>query len=875
MRGAATYSRLGWAVVPLHDVSQGACSCGKPDCPGAGKHPRTKAWQDEATSDAETVAGWAAQWPAANVGVATGEASGFWALDVDPGNGGVETLKALVTEHGDLPVTPTQRSGSGGAHYLWQIPAFPVRNTAGKLGPGLDTRGDGGQIVVAPSVSAKGRYSWVHAPWDVPIAPAPAWLLERLQRLAPRAVAPSALEAPTQTFPPASPEVLKQAHEAVIALHGPAVEGQGGDAHTFVACALLVHDFALTEEEAWPILVEWNETCQPPWSETDLAAKMRGGSKYATRPYGCRRTLDASAAIASEIAAYNAGPRGESAMLAMITRVRPLFGVIEDAAQHAVSLAALMQATGLKVRALDVPPPASHEATPDGAEVIHGGGRAQALKDADRILGKNSAVFQRNGELVLVAKVRDAEVRADDLVEREPESLVQIRMDENHILNALAQTKWVRHDKRSGEWLATDFPPQYAGGVRAASDWRHVRPLTSIIGAPTLDREMNVITEPGYHAGTGLLFTTSQPFAPVPEAPTKDDAVAALRLLRRPFSEFAWVRREQDPAHATAAESVHISTILTAGVRHLIDTAPATAYDAPRRGSGKTMLGDSVGIIWNGLPPPHANYAKGDDEFRKMLTSCLIAGDREILIDNVDRPIRSPELCNALTTNRYSDRRLGVSERLVLDAHVNWMITGNNLVFVGDLTRRVIISTIDPQVERPENRTFRIPHLLKFITTHRGRLAPAALTILKAFKLADPPSQAKPLGSFEQWSRMVREALIWVDMPDPCATTDDANEVEPETQALAGVLEAWTGAYGNQSQTAPDVAAAEFRAPELHAALAVAMGGPREIDARAVGYFLRRWKGVVVGDRRLRAVGKGHAGFARWVVESRKDGSWS
>ena len=123
MKAASVYaSRLKWAVVPLHDVSSGACSCGKAECPSAGKHPRPNKWQEEATDDASTVARWAARWPRANVGIATGEASGFFVLDVDPDNGGDETLARLIEEHGELPETAEQRTGSGGTHYLFASP---------------------------------------------------------------------------------------------------------------------------------------------------------------------------------------------------------------------------------------------------------------------------------------------------------------------------------------------------------------------------------------------------------------------------------------------------------------------------------------------------------------------------------------------------------------------------------------------------------------------------------------------------------------------------------------------------------------------------------------------------------------------------------
>lgn len=356
MLGAGVYARLGLKVIPLHSARGGVCSCAKGSaCPSAGKHPRFREWQNEASSEAAVIADWKQRFPEANVGVATGEASGFFVLDVDPDGDGPATLARLIEEHGELPHTPQALTGSGGSHFLFALPDFEITNSAGKLGPGLDTRGNGGQIVVAPSVSAKGAYRWIVEPWNTPLAPAPDWLLELLRRKPERAAAPNKPTLDVGEFPPASPEVLAAAREA-LEVHGPAVEGQGGDQHTFVAACLLVHDFALTEEEAWPLFLEWNESCQPQWSESDLNAKLRGGNKYASRPFGCRRSLDAVAGARALIAKWQDGARTEELMWSMIEKVRGFAALCDDKAKHAVIARDLKVATGLPIQKLGLPP---------------------------------------------------------------------------------------------------------------------------------------------------------------------------------------------------------------------------------------------------------------------------------------------------------------------------------------------------------------------------------------------------------------------------------------------------------------------------------------------------------------------------------------
>lgn len=66
----------------------------------------------------------------------------------------------------------------------------------------------------------------------------------------------------------------------------PAVMGQHGDAHTFRVCCRLVRGFALADDEALPLLAEWNATCVPPWTEPELREKLRGARRYGREPIG-------------------------------------------------------------------------------------------------------------------------------------------------------------------------------------------------------------------------------------------------------------------------------------------------------------------------------------------------------------------------------------------------------------------------------------------------------------------------------------------------------------------------------------------------------------------------------------------------------------
>jgi len=170
---APAYAARGWAVFPLHTPTADGCSCGRPDCGRVGKHPRTPNGVKDATTDLKQVEAWWAEWPDANIGIATGAPSGFIVLDVDPIHGGDKSLEALVEKHGGLPKTMSTKTGSGGSHVLFLRPDRGARNRVG-FEPGLDIRGDGGYIVAPPSLHASGeRYAW--QPGDK-LAPVPEWL---------------------------------------------------------------------------------------------------------------------------------------------------------------------------------------------------------------------------------------------------------------------------------------------------------------------------------------------------------------------------------------------------------------------------------------------------------------------------------------------------------------------------------------------------------------------------------------------------------------------------------------------------------------------------------------------------------------------------
>ena len=167
IRAALEYAGYGWPVFPCHPAT---------------KAPLTPhGFHDASTEQAIIQELWSGC-PDAMIGVATGTVSGIAVLDIDidlsNGLDGEIALASLLDGH-ELPVTLTARTPRGGRHIYFNTQGFSVKNSAGKLGIGLDVRGDGGYVIVPPSVNAQGKsYRW-EPDWG-PIHPVPECLVPHL-----------------------------------------------------------------------------------------------------------------------------------------------------------------------------------------------------------------------------------------------------------------------------------------------------------------------------------------------------------------------------------------------------------------------------------------------------------------------------------------------------------------------------------------------------------------------------------------------------------------------------------------------------------------------------------------------------------------------
>lgn len=249
-------------MFPIHTPGP-PCSCGKP-CHSPGKHPITRHGVKDATVDPGQINAWARQYPGCNWAIACGP-PGPMVLDVDPRNGGDESLDELTARFGALPETLAVQTGGGGAHYYLAL-AEGMTGAASKLGPGLDWQGVGKYVVAPPSLHASGaHYRWA-SPRGTLLATVPRWLAELAER------PPLPVEVPA--IPRDVGDREKRAR-AYLTTMPPSVAGQGGHDALWRAAVALVRGFGLDDGTAFALLWgEFNPRCSPVWSQREVRHKV-------------------------------------------------------------------------------------------------------------------------------------------------------------------------------------------------------------------------------------------------------------------------------------------------------------------------------------------------------------------------------------------------------------------------------------------------------------------------------------------------------------------------------------------------------------------------------------------------------------------------
>ncbi len=325
-----------------------------------------------------------------------------------------------------------------------------------------------------------------------------------------------------------------------------------------------------------------------------------------------------------------------------------------------------------------------------------------------------------------------------------------------------------------------------------------------------------------------------------------------------------------------------LSGLLTTLARPAFEgPSPLCLVDANRRGAGKSLLVDVASVILTGRRASRLPHRRGEDEIQRAINELALEGTRMVLLDNVTGVFGSATLARALTTWIWRDGPLE------LPLELSWWVSSNGVTLDADLPRRALRIRLESEEEHPEERTdFRHPRLLVWVGENRGRILPAALTLLRAYVAAGRPAQRLPgIGSFEEWSDLVRTAVVYHGLPDPAAARVTRSalgapaasaELEVPATFMDG-LEELLASLGGQATTRQ---MAEALADEANRdAFGVLRSALRQLHpeladglptAQQLGYTLRSLSGREAGGRRIVQVRKSTRGVT-WAV--RKTGT--
>ncbi len=368
-----------------------------------------------------------------------------------------------------------------------------------------------------------------------------------------------------------------------------------------------------------------------------------------------------------------------------------------------------------------------------------------------------------------------------------------------YLLNKFAAT-FERFDGRSKEWLEVDPPNAVAVQLLEKGQWPFPK-VAGVITAPTLRPDGTILDQPGHDAATLLWYAPDRRLTLPPriENPTREQAEQALALLESLLVNF--------PFESEVDQSVALTGILTPVLRGAFDVAPMDVFRAPDAGSGKSFLADLISTIARGQPCPVISNSRSVEEMEKRLGALVLEGVQIISLDNCSNNIGGDLLCQITERPLIRIRILGKSEVPECEWRGTLLGTGNNITLFGDMTRRGLISNLDPKTERPELRTFAFDPIER-VLEDRGAYIAACLTIARGYIAAGAPKVCDPLGSYGGWSKMVRSPLVWLGKADPVRSMDRAREEDPARIAVNTLIDIWRmHLQPNVSYTAADLTA--------------------------------------------------------------------
>ena len=305
------------------------------------------------------------------------------------------------------------------------------------------------------------------------------------------------------------------------------------------------------------------------------------------------------------------------------------------------------------------------------------------------------------------------------------------------------------------------------------------------------------MTKEGYNAASRTYLNLAPGFEmkPVSQKPTNVEVTRAKWLLL----DNVLVDFPYSGPNGGASEKAHaLLMFLQPFFREMVDATPAYLIEKPTPGTGCSLLINVHALITEGRDAKYHVEKESDEEYRKAVTSALLAGSSTFVLDNLAGTVNNPALAQLITSSQWTDRVLGASKEVTLPNQMTIIFGGNNPTFSNEMTRRLLRVRLDANMERPEERTgFVHDDLEPWVKENRAELVWAALTLIQAWVVAGQPKGKKKVGSFQRYCEVAGGILDVIGVPGFLENREEmAAGSDEEGNAIRNFLSVWWAEYG-------------------------------------------------------------------------------
>lgn len=461
-----------------------------------------------------------------------------------------------------------------------------------------------------------------------------------------------------------------------------------------------------------------------------------------------------------------------------------------------------------------------------------------------QVMADRMPVYERSGKLYRIADVKDRSEKngCNSMITPVTPNWLKLELMK-HI--SFYKIKRLQNEGNIREYIncSPDIPAIICD---MTGDWG-VPYLAGVLKAPTITPQGRVISKHGYDKDTALYHSTGINIR-IPANITSEQVSDAKACIDEVLKDFCF----DQPVD----KSVAFAAVLTSVTRQVLPSAPLFAFDSNTPGTGKGLISDCLSLIALGREPATVNISINDDVFEKRLDMILYGGEPAAMIDNIQKPLNSERFCTILTQEYLPVRRMHSYDSLVAPTRVFWTVTGNNLRFSGDITRRTLKCRFKTSDENPEERHFDV-NLRDFCRKNRSRIIQSVIILLKNYLNKCEVPTMNEYGSFEIWNRFIRGCVISLGMDDPLISKRSVKAEDVNGNQIACFISEMYDVFGNDKFTASEVLAASQSNHTLYDLLVeVSADGKTQPNSRSIGWYLKKVREVVLGGRRIVALPK-------------------